>query len=931
MQLLYSGSFQHESYQDSINDYGGYAGYCQNFYGSATCPCTASAAFIPYADSTIFNTNASIGQVLTPGQTIPLVNYYFPSSNTARQLNSPLPYNGGGRAGQGNDSQIIKAQYTHNIGSNAYLRLYGYTFYSDWLLNDPTAAETAYYLNGGFFGSTPDYELITHTKGGSIEYANQINAQHLLQADINYVTANVSRYNNSTFRAGTMTQPGSSGAGCYRCGTNLIEGGVLNPAGCVNYTTGAIGSCFSSSTQGTFWDPTRGGATQPGASWVVTNLGPAGTLNKVTPKFGSFSVSDQWRPNDKLLINLGLRGDQFVYDLTPTSDPSYQFWFAAGAASFCYDPANANFAALAFAKAGGAPVPGSSSLVLTAPGSLCPNSPITGTPMLHPNGSTAAGSGNPAGTNPLLFTNTTQPSYTVARLEPRLSGTYTQSPDTVWRFSAGQYVNPFNTATVEYIDASPKRAAYFDFQSFFGLGFTTPEHQVQPTTSTNYDFSLERRIRGTDTSFKISPFYRDVHNQTQDSFIGPGFVSALPTNNERAWGVELQINKGDPNKNGLSGQLSYTWTRADSKFNPIGSTGQNFIDGINGAVGAYNALTRAGAGSSYTLSTGQRITLQTAAPCYYNGQGFGAGFAPVTTPFGTLGPTDCVVSGSTILMSPLALGGGASGTSAVQNPYYFATPQGYYDPAGRYPLYQTFPNIYGNFPDSNMTIVWPQIISGFINYKHDKFSIAPNFQLIQGYSGGSNGGAYYGSPLSVTGLDPRGCLNNQSSIPGSNTPQMPAYVFVLPNGNIGCGASNFGSGFLYVPDPYTGSFDGFGKYLNPWLFNLNMQISYDITPKVKASLLLANIYNRCFGGSSTPWSSFSPPGAVVCGYDSAFGGSTFAGAPGLTPPGTGYFLGNSPTNPVNGTTWSQAATYYPYAPLTSFLPFTAYLTLQFKI
>jgi hypothetical protein len=109
-----------------------------------------------------------------------------------------------------------------------------------------------------------------------------------------------------------------------------------------------------------------------------------------------------------------------------------------------------------------------------------------------------------------------------------------------------------------------------------------------------------------------------------------------------------------------------------------------------------------------------------------------------------------------------------------------------------------------------------------------------------------------------------------------------------------------------------------------------MQISYELTPKIKASLLLANIYNRCFGGSSAPWTTFSPPGATVCGYDSNFG-STYAGAPGLTPPGTGYFLGNSPTNPVNGTTWSQAATYYPYQPQTSFLPFTAYLTLQFKI
>ncbi len=43
-------------------------------------------------------------------------------------------------------------------------------------------------------------------------------------------------------------------------------------------------------------------------------------------------------------------------------------------------------------------------------------------------------------------------------------------------------------------------------------------------------------------------------------------------------------------------------------------------------------------------------------------------------------------------------------------------------------------------------------------------------------------------------------------------------------------------------------------------------MSYDLTPSVKATLLLANLFNACFGGSQTPWTRQYPPNYYTCGY-----------------------------------------------------------------
>jgi hypothetical protein len=113
------------------------------------------------------------------------------------------------------------------------------------------------------------------------------------------------------------------------------------------------------------------------------------------------------------------------------------------------------------------------------------------------------------------------------------------------------------------------------------------------------------------------------------------------------------------------------------------------------------------------------------------------------------------------------------------------------------------------------------------------------------------------------------------------------------------------------------------------LLNVNAQIKYEISPRVTAQLLLANIFNKCFGGSNTPWKTANPPGNVVCGYAA---NGIFAG--GLTQaPGTGFFYGTSPTDPNN---WPASRVaggtipYYPYSGAPSFFPFNAFLNFQIK-
>jgi hypothetical protein len=458
---------------------------------------------------------------------------------------SGIPLNN--RDGQLNDVNIIKAQYTKNFGSNAYARLFGYTFYSDWLLNGADCAATGYIdglLNAGLCGNTADYELSTHTRGAEFVFADQINAQHLLQFTANYTTANVVRFNNGTFLAGYL--------GSRNVIANLTNGDPNNPM-CFSRTSGNQASCFSSTTSGNpfttdstgafsvthgqAFDPCAAGqipagspACANGAKWLVTTPGGQGTLNTVKPIFTSLALTDDFKPNDRLDLNLGLRYEDYRYDLTNPNNAEFNFWFNAAAQVNCYDP-KTGLPQLTPLQPG-QPVPPSP--VTTAPFGQCGLAP-SGVEGLHPVGNTAlCDNVTTFDCGPLLYSAKSADRFDHSLLSPRIGATYTLNPDTVLRLTIGKYTQPTETAFEQYLDASGKRAALFDFAQFWGLGFTNPGHDNPVQYSNNFDFSFEHRFHNSDTSVKISPFYRDTHNEIVSVVLGPNFVSGVNVGHQKS-------------------------------------------------------------------------------------------------------------------------------------------------------------------------------------------------------------------------------------------------------------------------------------------------------------------------------------------------------------------------------------------------------------
>ncbi len=910
LQLLYDNSMQYQTYGSSINDSGGlnwigglltpYAQYSNPTWTGAAAGlcgyenviafgCADANSPMPYADSFIFAPGTQFGDNAANANVVP---YYFPNSPTNRPLNNPFTgaFPSGVsttlRDGTTNNVGIVKAQYTKNIGSSAYARLFGYSFYSDWLQTGPSGVADCYL--GGFLNSnqwglcTGDYELSTHTRGAEFQFADQINTQNLLRFTANYTTASVARWNNNgTWLAGYL--------GSRTVVSNLTNGDPNNPM-CFDYTSGAQASCFSSSTAGNFGSPTQGMDFDPcasgqlsaisqacaaGAKWTVTVPSGQGTFNTVKPIFTSFALEDEFKPSDRWDLNLGLRFETYRYDLTNSNNAEFNYWFNAAAQVNCYDPATGQ--PMLTPLAPGQPVPPSP--VQTDPLASCGMAP-SGQEGLHPTGGTGpctATGGVDCGA--LAYTANGPARFTHSLLSPRVGGTYTMDPDDVLRFSLGKYTQPTETAFEQYLDQSGKRAAAFDFSQFWGLGFNTPAHDNPVQYSNNYDFSIEHHFRNTDITMKVSPFYRDTHNQIETVVLGPGFVGGVNVGHQHSYGVEVGIQKGDPTRNGWSGGLSYTYTRAKVQYGNL-PNGTNSIDNLNTFIKAFNGLTQAGGGS----------------PCYDTS----------TTP-----------------ATPVACPASFTGSpSIVQNPYYSMSQQALLDRSG---WYETYPNEAPNTPSDQggFTAIAPHEFSGWLQYKNGRLSIAPNFQLVAG--------SFYGSPVDTMGIDPRVCGQNEAAatdaqgnaVLAAGSPYAGFCDFLTSN------ASPYvTTGELAIPDPYTGHFDAIGEFQNPWQLNVGALVRYEISPKVTANLTLTNIFNTCFGGNGNAWQARFKPNRWVCGY-----GSTGTNAYNFigTQPGAGFFYGASGTDPANGTAPYATALNYPFQPYSAALPFQAYLDLQIKL
>ena len=284
---------------------------------------------------------------------------------------------------------------------------------------------------------------------------------------------------------------------------------------------------------------------------------------------------------------------------------------------------------------------------------------------------------HPNGTDGILLTNDYPSSYAQSYVEPRLSATFTVNPDAVLRVSAGKYAQQPQNYQIQYNTAQPNLAS--TLLGFIPFGYDSPLHQAQAQFSYNYDFSYEQHFKGTDVSMKLTPYYRWATNQLYETVNLPslGVSPSFNAGTERVDGVELQITKGDFNKDGFSGNLSYTYTNASEMWNDYPDSTIGPVDQYNQDIEEFNALTGAGGGSR----------------CYTNaGKG---------KPAPKCGPT------------------------SIRNPYFAMSPQPTLAPHGWYA------------PGLDFPYLSPNTLALVLNYKRGRFAFTPTMSLAEGTTYGT--------------------------------------------------------------------------------------------------------------------------------------------------------------------------------------------------
>lgn len=678
------------------------------------------------------DTYAYTGAPMTPVDPTKEVQYFFPGS-------APHPWQGllptALRDPNDNGVSVEKVQFQHAFSPSEFLRVEGYSLYSNWFINGYNSTAQPYY------GWELPYFLPDHAHGISLLYENQLNSQHLLTVTGSYKYSNMSRWDVTYFPTGwNLTSYVGKNGLCY------------GPDG---QQTG----CYAAE-QGTTGDPTDpnfgmpytvncGGASPPpsckaGAQWLVTDTSFKGSLNEVNTSPYGYSIGDQWRPNDQWNVNIGARMEdfQYIFGSTQPNDAARQFWFNAYNREFCFGAGVNN------------------------------NQPIM---------RDGGGLGScPKGTSAVHLYNTSGGGYTVARFQPRVGLTFTVDPNSVLRASFGIYARPPNASWTQYNRLEQNLPAFLGAH-FYGYGFNTPEHIIRPDTSYNYDVSWEHRLKGTDISFKVSPFFRATRDQLQNFFIDPqgGLESGLNVGNQQTSGVEFALQKGDFNRDGLSGQLSLTYTHSMIRYNNFSNTTQNVIDQLNTYIEQYDEFTKHGYNGVH------------GSPCYF------------TTNHGGGGTNNCSQAG------------------VVSNPYYNQPYQNLLDRNAWYTTYDVIPGPVSG--ENGYATPWTGAL--ILNYKHQRFSITNSWSFASGAS--------YGAPASWPGYYPNACgYTSASWRAGHGIAADPAR----------CGV---GALPLFIPDPYTGVFDNLGAFKQPWRLQMGISTSYEISPRVTARLSFINILDVC--------------------------------------------------------------------------------------
>ncbi|HZZ64778.1 MAG TPA: TonB-dependent receptor, partial [Candidatus Baltobacteraceae bacterium] len=733
IQLLYDVSFLRTQYPTATNDWN-YAtnnvlngtatinGVTYPNCGSVAAPGTADpCAVLPgigiiapgqsYIDSSVYT--GPVGQALSGSALGAVQNYFQPGSPQNRAAFSPTPPDE--RDFYSNNSAIAKLQYQKNIGSNAYFRVYGYTFYSDWLQQSLSGAT----LTENFVGVlSPDYSVITHTTGVVGQFADQLNAQHLLTVTGGYTHANTIRWNNAWYAASptVAVAVNSSDPTNGICYSFTATPGTTTPVPCSAASAGRYvlpGAGGTSLAPAHPADPLVGaiGASNCGGApceYFTVNAGYRGTYNTVVPQFTNASAEDTWRPNDKFVVNLGLHYDDFKYGLADTTQaPSFLGLGGMAAARTLFANSFTNW--YCFSQATGL-------VASTAPHSC------------------------PAGTTGVNWTNASPSANDYHAWEPRVGMTYTVNPLNVIRASWGKYEQPASSAFQQYQNANNDLPLTAPANSFYPLGFTGPTHQVFPEESFNSDLSWEHQVKGSDLSWKITPFYRHTRNEIFNVLLDPktNFVSGVNVGRKDVYGVELAVQKGDFNRNGWAGLLSYTYTGGRVHFDTL-QNGTTVLTGVNSAISQYNAYTSKCAPFQANPSNTSGVPAQCLTPPV-------PGVAQtVALPSNGAAAAPCYTSAG----APDATCAGGS----IANPYWNAPAQGLFNANDAFVPYNQLPGTGVSSVASSYII--PHVAALVVNYRMNKFAVTPQFQIAAG--------GKYGSQVQGQGIDPATCTGALTS------------------------------------------------------------------------------------------------------------------------------------------------------------------------
>ena len=110
-----------------------------------------------------------------------------------------------------------------------------------------------------------------------------------------------------------FTGPGSP---CYECSYYDVKAGSNEPKldqQCGGWTARLRAAGDSRGESGATWD----------SLWAGN---ATGSYNAITPRFTNASLSDQFRPNDRFLINASIRYDNFTYDMPNSATSANEFY-----------------------------------------------------------------------------------------------------------------------------------------------------------------------------------------------------------------------------------------------------------------------------------------------------------------------------------------------------------------------------------------------------------------------------------------------------------------------------------------------------------------------------------------------------------------------------------------------------------------------------